>query len=130
MVEPVISGQIGLIVEEICLNANVNLIGWAIFDTEGLPLYSKFKGNEAEFGAMAAIILDIYKRVPKVKGSCYYLPDLDLFLHRLKIADEVFVFIIGIEKNIRNHGLVAIQIQKYEHRVLKVLRNKLVGIEY
>ncbi|MFX1297718.1 MAG: hypothetical protein ACFFD2_23080 [Promethearchaeota archaeon] len=128
MVEPIIRGKIGIIVDDICTNTNVNPVGWALFDTEGLPLYSKFEKNEAEFGAMAAIILSIYKRVPQIGGSCYYLPDMDLFLHRLIIREYFFIFILAIEKNIRNHGLVALQIQQNEQRIISILNNKLIGI--
>lgn len=124
MQDSVVQGRLGLIVEDICLNANVTLIGWALFDAEGLPLYSKFKTDEEEFGAMAANILDIYKRIQALTGSCYYFPKRNIFLHRIKIGTQYFVLTIAIEKNIRNHGLVAMQILKYEKRILEILSVK------
>ncbi len=117
-------GRIGLLIDEICLNCNVTLIGWAVYDAEGLPLYSKFRAREEEFGAMAANIIDIYKRIPELVVSCYYFKEMNLFLHRIKLGMNYFILTIAIEKNIRNHGLVVMQLQKLENRILDIISIK------
>ncbi|NVM53934.1 MAG: hypothetical protein HWN66_09550 [Candidatus Helarchaeota archaeon] len=124
MHETIVLGRIGFVVENICLNANVDLLGWALYDIDGLPLYSKVKTHEDEFGAMAANVVEIYKRMPELTGSCFYFPDMNLFLHRIKVDMKYFVLTIAIEKNIRNHGLVALQILKYEERFREILVQK------
>ena len=120
----IVQGRIGVVVDDICLNANVELIGWALYDDGGLPLYSKVKTHEEEFGAMAANTLDNYKRIPELTGSCFYFQDMNLFLFRIKVDMKYFVLTIAIEKNIRNHGLVAMQLLKYEQRLMEILSAK------
>lgn len=121
-VQSIIEGRGGLVVEDICRNANVILSGWALYDSEGLPIYSKFKLHEDEFGVLAIYVLDIYKRLPKLTGSCYYLQEMNIFLYRFVFDKKYYVLTIAIEKNIRNHGLVALQLIQYEKRVIEILR--------
>ena len=124
MHETIVQGRIAFVVEDICLNANVNLIGWTLYDEGGLPLYSRAKSHEEEFGAMAANTLDNYKRIPELTGSCFYFQEMNLFLHRIKVSSKYFILAVAIEKNLRNHGLVAMQFAKYEERLMEILVQK------
>ncbi|MHA1650524.1 MAG: hypothetical protein ACTSYB_10035 [Candidatus Helarchaeota archaeon] len=125
MQKSIIQGRLEIIIENICLNANVLLISWALFDADGLPLYSNFKTDEEEFGAMAAIILGVFKRIPILAGCCYYFPKRDIFLYRIKIDTKYFILTIAIEKNIKNRTLVEMNIRKYEKRIIEILSEKL-----